>query len=70
MVKVGQKVRFDPFIHVGGMFAETIRGEEVTGTVVMVNYKHGWFSAVYGDPEQRTSFNFTDIGKAVTVCGK
>lgn len=69
MVKVGQKVRFDPYGHIDGFGCTDIRGNEVTGTIVMVNYKHGWFSVEYGEPKQRISFNFVDIGEAVTVCG-
>ena len=69
MVEVGQKVRFDPFACIGGSGADMLRGDEVTGVVVMVHHKHRWFSVVYGEPPQRTSFNFADIGEAVTICG-
>ena len=69
MVKVGQKVRFDPFGYVTGMGADTVRGEMVIGTVVMVNDKHHWFSVEYGDSNQRTLFMFCDIGEAVTIIG-
>lgn len=69
MVKVGQKVRFDPCSHLDGFCAEVVKGNEVTGTIVMVNYKHGWFSVEYGDPKARTSFNFVDIGDEVSVIG-
>lgn len=68
-VEVGQKVRFDPFREIKGFGAEDHRGELVTGTVVMVNAPHKWFSVEYGSPKQRTSFNFCEIGRAVTVCG-
>lgn len=69
MVKVGQKVRFDPLDYIAGMGAEAVRGTMVTGTVVMVNVPHKWFSVEYGEPKQRTSFKFCDIGQEVTIIG-
>jgi hypothetical protein len=43
----------------------------VTGTVVMVNYAHKWFSVEYecGGVKQRASFKFCRIGKGVFICG-
>lgn len=69
MVKVGQKVRFDPFGAITGFASEDNRGRMLTGTVVMVNVPHKWFSVEYGDPKMRTSFKFCDIGQVVTICG-
>ena len=69
-VKVGQEVRFDPFKELTGFGSDGNRGNYVTGTVVMVNYPHKWFSVVYGNPEMRASFRFDEIGKAVTICGR
>lgn len=70
MVVVGQKVKFDPFAHITFQGIADLRDENVTGTVVYVNYEHRWFSVEYGEnPTQRTSFNFSDIGKAVAVLG-
>lgn len=69
MISVDDKVRFDPFLEITGFGSEDNRGNIVTGTVVMVNYGHKWFSVEYGDPKMRTSFKFQDIGKSVTVCG-
>jgi hypothetical protein len=66
MVKVGQKVRFDPFYGMKGYGVEVCR-EEVTGTVVMINHKHKWFLVAYGN--NRTSFRFDDIGELVTIVG-
>lgn len=66
-VEVGQKVRFDPFLFSQGLLSELIRGDEVTGTIVYVNEDHGWFSVEYG--KLRTSFNFADIDRTVTICG-
>lgn len=70
MIKLGQKVRFDPFEYLTGFGISSNRGSHVVGTVVMVNEQNQWFSVEYGDPKVRTSFKFCDIGEAVTVCGK
>lgn len=69
MVEVGQKVRFDPLHYVGGYGAEMVRGNEVIGTVVMVNEPNKWFSVEYGNPKARISFKFCDIGQAVKIVG-
>lgn len=66
MVKLGQKVRFDPFATITAMGIEDIR-QLVSGTIVYINWKHKWFSVKYGS--LRTSFQFCDIGKEVKVCG-
>ena len=70
MIKVGQKVRFDPFEYLTGFGASDNRGNYVIGTVVMVNEQNQWFSVEYENPKMRASFKFCDIGEAVTVCGK
>lgn len=67
-VEVGQKVRFDPFEGAFGYGVEACRGM-VTGTVVDVYSEHNWFSVVYGDPQQRMSFKFCDIGERVKIIG-
>lgn len=43
----------------------------VVGTVVYINYQHKYFAVEYdcGSTKQRESFKFSEIGKAVTVCG-
>lgn len=69
MIKVGQKVRFDPFAEVRGFCSGDFKGDYVTGTVVMVNEPHKWFSVEYGFPKMRTSFKFCQIGQAVKICG-
>lgn len=68
IVAIGQKVRFDPFLGLHGYGVEACRSI-VTGTVVMVNEAHEWFSVEYGNPKMRTSFRFDDIGTAVKICG-
>ena len=69
MVKVGQKVRFDPLDYISGMGAEAVRGTEVTGTVVMVNVPHKWFLVEDNKTKLRASYKFCDIGEAVTIIG-
>lgn len=69
MIEVGQKVYFDPFKDFTGFGSNDNRGKYVTGTVVMVNAPHKWFSVEYGDPKARASFKFCDIGKTVKICG-
>lgn len=69
MIKVGQKVRFDPFAEITGFDSKNYRGNPVTGTAVMVNVPHKWFSVEYGNPKARTSFKFCDIGVAVKAYG-
>ena len=69
MVKVGQKVRFDPLGYISRMGSLEVKGNYVTGTVVMVNVPHKWFSVEYGEPKQRTSFKFCDIGQEVRIIG-
>lgn len=68
MIKMNQKVEFDPFagIHVTGIPNDR---EVVTGTVKYINKLHHWFSVEYGDNEgkRRISFNFADLGKNVNV---
>lgn len=65
MIEVGQKVTFDPFIEITGFSSEMNRGKTRTGTVVMVNTPHRWFSVKHGN--QRTSYKFSQIGTDVTL---
>jgi hypothetical protein len=67
-VSVGQKVRFDPFETAVGFGIEACSCE-VEGTVVEIYPEHHWFSVEYGDPKQRTSFMFFEIGERVMVIG-
>lgn len=69
MVRIGTKVSFDPYRTLTGFGKEMVRGIKVTGTVVMINEDHKWFSVEYGNPKQRTSFKFCEIGSVVNVCG-
>ena len=71
MIEVGQKVEFDPFKTVKGFFFLGNQPETVTGTVVMVNVPHKWFSVEYecNGVKLRDSFKFCEIGTAVKICG-
>lgn len=64
----GRKVRFDPFETASGYGVEAIRGL-VTGTIVKVYPEHQWFSVAYGNPVQRISFKFCDVGERVKFVG-
>jgi hypothetical protein len=68
VINAGQKVQFGPFVDATGYGIEACRGL-VEGTVVKVYPEHKWFSVVWGDPKQRFSFKFCDIGKSVFVIG-
>ena len=68
LIRIGQKVRFDPFETVLGYGVADLRAE-VEGTVVEIYWNHKWFAVEYGEPKQRTSFNFADIGKMVMLGG-
>lgn len=63
-IKPGQKVRFDPTHYMTGFGISDYRCK-VTGTVVMVNHDHRWFSVQYG--KLRTSFMFSQIGEDVKI---
>ena len=71
MVKIGTKVRFDPFEPMAGFSISMNQGEMVNGTVVGIYNRHNWFSVEYdcGGVKQRTSFKPDDIGKRVQVIG-
>lgn len=65
MVKLGQKVQFNPMDGISFPGCSDVQNT-VTGTVVYINEPHHWFSAVYGDERPlRISFNFNDINKKV-----
>lgn len=67
-ISVGQQVQFDPFETVCGYGVGDIRGL-VTGTIVKVYPKHKWFSVAFGNPLQRISFKFCDVGERVKFVG-
>ena len=67
-IAAGRIVRFDPFETASGYGVDSIRGM-VTGTIVKVYPGHRWFSVAYGNPKQRISFKFCDVGERVTFVG-
>ena len=72
MIKVGQKVRFDPIRGHKGFGSLGVKPKKVTATVVYVNEQNQWFTAEYNTVfgvKLRTAFKFWQIGKAVKVCG-
>lgn len=68
MIRVGQKVKFDPGAEFKGFNSEDSRGKKVTGTIKYINWRHGWFSVEYNEPKLRTSFMFSQIGAGVYLC--
>ena len=68
MVAINQRVRFDVFEHICKTGDK--HSKVVTGAVYDVNPRHHVFHVVYdlGGTVQRTSFKFSDIGNAVTIC--
>lgn len=81
-IKVGTRVKFDPFQAFtadgytpvkrkdGGKIVQLPR-KYVEGTVVFVNVRHGWFSVEYQlEGVQRTSFDFSQIGQEVKICDR
>ena len=68
MISVNQRVRFDALEHINTTAAKL--SAPVTGAVYDVNEAHQVFHVAYdlGGTVQRTSFKFTDIGNAVTIC--
>lgn len=60
MIKVGQKVRFNPFHYMPGGGGES---GMVNGTVIYVNEPHRYFTTSYekGSRMWTISFNFYDL---------
>ena len=67
-IAAGRKVRFDPFATASGYGIDVCRGM-VIGTIVKVYPEHKWFSVAYGNPIQRISFKFCDVGERVKFVG-
>ena len=67
-IKIGQKVRFVAFEEMNGYGVAEIRNM-TTGTVVDIYPDHTWFSVEFGEPKQRTSFKFCDVGERVKIVG-
>ena len=66
MIKLGDKVRFDPFagIEIAGLPMRPVIEE--TGTVVEIHEDHNCFRVEYGeDGKQHICFHFCDIDNNV-----
>ena len=66
MIKVGQKVTFNPFRGLNSVSDITLF-DNTEGVVKYVNANNRWFSVEYGDPKMVISFNFHDIGKTIKL---
>ncbi len=66
-VAVGTPVRFNPAVVTGGKGMDCLP-PTVKGTVVYINWAHGWFLVEYG-PGLRSGFKLGDLGGVVTVVG-
>lgn len=66
-VKVGQRVRFDPYIDIKGFGTEMNRGNLTTGVVTFVNHAHRWFLVEYGEHRLRISFKYCDLRDRVQL---
>jgi hypothetical protein len=72
MIKIGQKVRFDPFEDDRAQGIKDCRGD-VVGIVRYINEPHQYFMVEYGEPPVRVCFKFADLFaercKKVEICG-
>jgi hypothetical protein len=69
MIKVGQKVRFDPWSSLNITGINDVRGV-VVGTIVEVYYEHRYFRTEYtvNNVKYHMSFKFNDVyGEEPTV---
>ena len=68
MIKVGQKVRINPFKDVTFRGCTELHGY-IDGVVKFIHPTNRWFNVEYGDEQgvRLTSFKFDDIGKAVKL---
>lgn len=73
MIGEGMKVRFIPAFAQSKIDDEAERRRKtVTGTIFMVNWEHRlfWVEFECGGTRQVESFQFMDIGQAVSICGR
>ena len=70
VIKVGQKVKFDPFESLSGFASKDNRGKNAIGTVVFVNKAHKWFLIEHEcrRAKIRQAFKFSQIGREVKLC--
>ena len=68
MIKLGQKVHFNPF-HGVRQYGLGTANDFVIGIVNYIHPTNGWFNVKYdnGDGTQLLGFRFDDIGKTVKL---
>ena len=72
MIGEGMKVAFVPACNDSTVLSPAERrAATITGKVAYINHEHRYFTVEYGcgSKKQYESFNFHDVGKAVTVYG-
>lgn len=69
MLRIGQKVKFDPFDSLTGFSSKDNRGKDATGTVIYINRPHKWFLVEHSTrrAKVRQAFKFSQIGKEVRL---
>lgn len=70
MIGEGTKVRFIPCYETTQLSPEEKASKYVTGTIVYINWEHKLFMVEYGNPKQKESFKFWQIGNEVKLCGR
>lgn len=61
MIKIGQKVKFDPLRDIsimGVLDRRTAKFDQVVGTITYINAPHRWFSVEYGGDKKRLSSSY------------
>lgn len=71
MVKIGDKVRFNPFDGIRVAMGSPKEPKHVTGRVIDIHEDHKWFDVMYemGGVKFRTAFNFADL-REVGIFGR
>jgi hypothetical protein len=65
-IKIGQKVKFNPFEGtkvLGSVYDDS----EVIGEVTHINEENQWFQITYGKHNLRRCYKFSDIGAGVEI---
>lgn len=65
MIKLGQKVKFNPFE--GTKVVGSMDNTEVIGEVTYIHEENQWFQITYGKHNLRRCYKFSDIGTEVKI---
>ena len=65
IIKLGQKVKFNPFE--GTKVMGSMDDTEVIGEVTHINEEKQWFQITYGKHKLRRCYKFSDIGTEVQI---